>query len=74
METGKQKTDIIFHQCTASVQSENSDFITKQLQVESNKKALLESNNEQSLRIVESRNEGTKVLIKEIAPNILSKE
>ena len=55
-------------------QSENSDFITKQVQVESNKKALLESNNEQSLRIVESRNEGTKVLIKEIAPNILSKE
>ena len=26
------------------------------------------------MRIVESRNEGTKVLIKEIAPNILSKE
>jgi hypothetical protein len=54
-------------------QQETSTLFTKKSQIEKLEKLKLDSNNEQTFKVINPNNQ-SKVLIKEIAPNILSKE
>ena len=55
-------------------QCESAALVTKLSQFEVEKKSKVDTNNQLTFKVLNSNLENTKVLIKEIAPNILSKE